>query len=177
MANIKPLKRDYKAVKETYNSFNTLYRNLVYYSCDGDARFLMDFDKINFEILSDTEVKELIIFTLSYGLKTHENEIKKYIMNQYNKNSSSILKSLIDHDIDHLKPALSDRNFQDVFALIFMGDAQKVSRVLTKLKNRVGKMKSDVLPPNEETALVESLIRSIIEGKNIAPDGTVIEDQ
>lgn len=175
MPNIKPLKKDYKSIRELYASFPTVYKNLVYYACDGDGRFVTGFDKIVFDSLSDTEVKELIILTLSYGLETYEDEFEEYILNQYTK-TNSIFNSILNHDIDHIKLALSDKKFKDVFELLFSGDASVSTRMLTKLKTRFGKMKSDAKPGEGEISILKSLIRSLIEGRNVAPDGTVIEE-
>ena len=177
MPNIKPLRKDYKSVKELYSSFSAVYKNLVYYACDGDNRFATGVDKVTFDSLSDTEVKELIMLTLSYGLKTNEDEFKSYITTQYSKGPSSILKSLVAHDIDHIKLAINDQKFQSLINSICFNDKTTASSILNKLKTRIGKMKSDELPPAQETDLLNSLIQSILDGKNVAPDGTVIEDQ
>lgn len=175
MPNIKPLKKDYRSIRGLHTSFPTVYKNLVYYACDSDARFILGLDKIVFDSLSDTEVKELIILTLSYGLETYEDEFKEYILNQYTK-TNSIFNSILNHDIDHIKLALNDQKFQNVFKLIFFGDVNMSTRVLTKLKTRFGKMKSDAKPGEGEISVLRSLIRSLLEGRNVAPDGTVIEE-
>ena len=176
MPNIKPLRRDYKSVKELYSSFSTVYKNMVYHACDGNDIFVTELGKVNWDSLSDSEVKELIILALSYGLETNEEMFKSYITTQYTK-PFSIFNSLLNHDIEHIKLILNDRNFQEIFTFIFMGDNLSASRVLSKLRTRIGKMKSDEQPTAAEIALLSALINSLLQGKNIARDGSAIETE
>lgn len=174
MPNIKPLRKDYSSVKTLYASFNSVYKNMIYHACDGNGIFVVELSKVNWDSLSDSEVKNLIVLTLSYGLKTQENNFKPFITAQYPK-PFSIFNSLLNHDIEHIKLILNDRNFQDIFTSLFMGDAIPANRVISRLKTRIGKMDSENQPTAAEIALLSALINSLLQGKNIARDGTVME--
>ena len=180
MPNIKPLRRDYQNAKLLSHDETApiSYKKLVNLACDGEDLFISDLGKANFNTFTnDTHVKCLLVLMLSYGLKTdYEEDFKKYILSQYSKGDSSIFNLLLKHDVARIKQALQQQDFQKIFKLMFRGDENSAKKTLTKIINRVGTMNKNELPNETQQGLLESLIKSLIEGKQYLFTGEIVED-
>ena len=176
MPQPKPFKETYQIVKNTREDLKTTIKPPMLYAVKGNKRFIEELTKINWESLSSKDVLVMVLMMLSYGLVTNKEAFDSYIKKENLKQNVSLFKYMLDGDGLHIRNCLNTGSFTGIFRMLFAtndnsGKTKQNEDVLKKLDRRIVKIKDKDFT-NDERAEIESLINTIIQGREIQPEAT-----
>jgi len=177
MPNIKPLREGFDVVQKTKKEIKSTIKSMVDYAVKGNSKFVTELKRLGWNNLSAKDVFDIILLTISYGLKTRREPFEKYINQERMRGTTSVFKYMLNYDGVKVKERLNQGDFDTLFESIF--DDIQLNSVYKKVEWHELCLRLSKITKNnintDDVAKLKSLQDSIIYGKNVDPvyDGEI----